>query len=401
MQKLFDAIKARWDQLWSSHRAPSDPLPASSRAAIDLHDPLGGVARDAELLLAFAAQSRRSLARDKIEALTKAVEAVAAARRDKRDVTAQQKADLWHAYDALALDMAPLSAQSIRASMQVNDKRFPGALLTPTALNAMLALAVFFVCLVLQTFWVAGKELLDKADAIEAQRIEIQQKMSRVNGALKRSEAKERGIDRQICLLKPPKYGCSSEELFGRQELVLPGPASVDGAPNAALPAHLTAQRDAVHAETVEKEIEREEIDHDLGVLNERSRPLEDLLREWHRRARSVCDRPGLSYLCPVDKPGDPSSDDTLAARIANHKGDLKLAKAESERLKVQAAAESNTDRNTTLQRLTKQREIAKLQHELARMESDRFRSIVHEVRLIVANLGSYLVPLAMGLLVP
>ena len=47
--------------------------------------------------------------------------------------------------------------------MKLNGTRFPFSLFTATAVNALLAFTVFFICIMLQGFWSAGRELLDKA----------------------------------------------------------------------------------------------------------------------------------------------------------------------------------------------------------------------------------------------
>jgi len=88
-------------------------------APIDLSDPLGGALRDTELLLAFAAQCHRKIRPEKVNALSVAVENVNAARCNGSAVSSHESVAFWVAYDELAIDMAPLSAHSIRASIQL------------------------------------------------------------------------------------------------------------------------------------------------------------------------------------------------------------------------------------------------------------------------------------------
>ena len=137
-----------WQRIWLRLLARVRRwLPDQPGGAVTLRDPIGGALRDAEILMAFAAQSRRSLKTEKTEALAKAIDKLVATGAGNTPVLALDSVAFWHAYDSLALDMAPLSAHSIRTSMHINGSRFPASLLTPIGINAFLAIGVFFICL--------------------------------------------------------------------------------------------------------------------------------------------------------------------------------------------------------------------------------------------------------------
>ena len=168
---------------------------------VQANDPIGGALDDAELLIAYSAQSRRSVKPERIVALSEAAAAVRHSRDSAATASPAQTSAFWIAYDTVAVEMAPLSAHSIRSSIRINSRRFPASLFTPTAYNAALAVLVFLICLALQGFWVAGKELLDRADQLEVQKIEVQQRTGRNAGSLRRGEAKLEGLREQLCQL--------------------------------------------------------------------------------------------------------------------------------------------------------------------------------------------------------
>lgn len=356
-------------------------------SAINMTDPIGGAIRDADLLVAFAAQGRRNIKPDKVKALISAKHEIDEARTASQRVTPAQLSSFWIAYDDFAVDMTPLSAHSIRSSMAVNQKRFPASLLTPTAYNAALAVVVFFVCLALQGFWVAGKELIDRADSLEKQKVELQKRIESNSGGLRRTENREVIAKEKLCTATQ----CDSDE---PPDTTRPTKqkSDLDGL------AVMKAELNLIRTEFAEKSLVDRELSQELTGLNDRSRPLEELLSKWHERARLVCDAWYLKFLCPVDNPKLGSGENS------DLKDRLGKARAQSEKLiadydkrrQERATLISSSER---LPILSKQSEVRRLEQEVAARDADKFRSIVVEVRIIVANIGTYLIAMVMGLL--
>ena len=95
----------------------------------------------------------------------------------------------------------------------------------------------------LQGFWVAGKELLDKADAIEAQKVELTQKINRNQSALDRLARRLYVIDRNVCMLD------------GKCDGQTTAPAADSGAAIKDLRARQQAQRTVLEDDRADKEI--------------------------------------------------------------------------------------------------------------------------------------------------
>ena len=369
------SLFSQWLKRRSGKRETSEP--------IDLSDPLNGATRDAEILIAYAAQSRRSIKPEKVSALIGAVDTIVSQQRAGKAPTSTERADFWNAYDAFAADMAPLSAVSIRSSMAANGRTFPFSLWSPTGANAGLAVAVFLLCLALQGFWVAGKELTERADALEAQRSELQQRMARNTFASRRAQGKSESFLEQIC----SQAKCDE---FTGQPVAQPY-KDVDQSRHSALRAEYAIAK----AESAEKDFLSQEMNDELLRINERSRPLEVLLRRWHERARTVCDNRYLRFLCPVDNPREGSNENSELQRKAQ------ILRSELDAIQDRMLSRSNDDRQmpSLTQRSLKQRELRKVEQDLLKAEEDRFRSIAVEVRIIVANIGTYLIAMVMGIL--
>lgn len=122
---------------------------ARGRTSIHFSDPVGAALDDAEILVAFAAQSYRKIEPLKISHLLARVDDIRSFRRSGQIVPSVMVSDFWIAYDAIAADIAPLSAHSIRSTARLDCRRFPGSLFTPTGYNVLIAFAVFIVCLML------------------------------------------------------------------------------------------------------------------------------------------------------------------------------------------------------------------------------------------------------------
>lgn len=395
---------------------------------VKLERPIEGAADDAEILLAFAAQSRRMLKRELIDGLSMAREKVNAAIVANRPITSVERAEFWFAYDELAVAMAPLSAHSIRSSIEVNAKRFPASLFTTTAILAFLAIAVFFLCIVVQSFWVAGKDLLDRADAIEALRVEVSKQASDNTVALQRAELK---VARLCKKLRGNGGYCKDEDEF--IELDKPNP------PNQVQKTEISkleAQRDLLVEDIDEKQIIGEVKSAEIEELNARGSSLQALLQQWHHRAMVVCGTDGkenrqtakasntntettpaeptnkfFRFICPVDKGDREQRLHELRTRLDEARVKLEKLSANTTSLAgasksadsndVQAIRSSDmaSDARRRFDTFRLQAAIAEARRELASEEANLQRKTAHEVRIILGNLATYIVPLIMGLL--
>jgi len=363
---------------WSRFYRRSD-----SFAAVNLEDPLGGALMDTDLLLAYAAQSSRRIKADKVRVLTFAADAVRQARaadNGNRLGYADKVAAFWIAFDDLSVDMAPLSAHSIRSSMEVNGKCFPASLHTPTAYNGALAVLVFALALALQGFWGAGKELVDSAAAYDLRKFELLTTLSSQTNAFERAS---KTLLRRACVLDNSCYKTTvSTEPVGARLL------------SAVETAALRAETNLLELEVMEKQIVLQELSAELGRLDEKGYPLESLVRRWHERARRVCDREYFEYLCPVDYP---VKNNTLQEQAQVKLNRAQIAYDVGHRQPKEATLKpmlsffsENAQRFVALQ---------KAKDELRKAEATRHRSIMVETRITVANLGTYLIPMVMGIL--
>lgn len=402
-------LKLRFDVTGDFQMNPTSEAGAESSAGmfrysavpppVRLDGPIEGALEDAEVLLAFAAQSRRGLKAELIARLSTAGDAVRTAIGAKTPITADERAKFWLAYDELAVAMTPLSAHSIRSSMTLSARRFPASLFTSTAMLSFLAVVVFLFCIAIQSFWVAGKELLDKADQIELQRTELVKQLSLGQEAKSRAEIKyqqQRAHD-----------GLDDIRLF---DLVgKPGEKTRSPAEQAEA-ARLNAQRDVLKMDVDDKVLVVQKLVSELADLNARGQPLRELLQEWYRRARGFCDlsRHATQYVCPVDE-RDGSQElksQREALKQAEDALDKSAPRSEPGELKnaAQGVASSLAARfhadfieRTRVRRL--QDAVDAKKRELASAEANLQSRTAHEVRIILGNFATYIIPLAMGLL--
>lgn len=358
-------------------------------APVNLDTPIEAAVHDAEVLLAFGAQSRRGLKKELIETLSKAREAVLLALAANKPVTAAERTAFWFAYDELAVAMAPLSAHSIRCSMRLNARRFPTSLVTPTALLAAVAVAVFVASLIIQSFWVAGKELLDKADALDTQRIELTRQVARNRAALRREEQRLERLSETMCELGGP-----CPVLFDDDENKKVPKKTVDPSKQEEL-GKLRARRDLLIEDIEEKSLALKTQSTDLDDLNVRGRPLQELLQQWHKRAVVLCSQESFfRFLCPVDAGDAESQLKALREELA----------IEEAKLRTMSSATTLSTREPwpnpkSLERRRQQSVIEGIRGGIAGHEANMQRRAAHEVRIILSNLATYVVPLVMGLL--
>lgn len=281
------------DPLYSSLKAVvrRNPLPLPVR----LERPIDGAREDAEILLAFAVQSRRNLKSDVIQNMSDAEEKLRAADKDGRLANAAERGAFWQAYDELAVAMTPLSAHSIRSSMAMNAKMFPKSIMTPSALLAAAAVTVFLFCMVMQNFWVAGKSLLDGVEAFEAQQAELIVKKTMNEWALRSTDLVSRDGSRSVL---------DSE----------------------------TSQKFAMFRLQQEK----------LEELQMGARPAKELLDRWRQRANSICEKT-IRFFCPVD---ENKGSEKLNDRNDESRSAVSPAVAVIDRSKGDSSEQGNPDRH-------------------------------------------------------
>jgi len=375
-----------------------------ARTVVDLEDRLGGALDDAEVLLAFAAQSRHAMKREGIEALNNAMAALRARRQQRQQPTADELSAFWMAYDALGTSMAPLSALSIRSSMQLNAKRFPASLFTATGINALFAFVVFFACILLQGFWGAGRELLDKAEALDAHKAELELSMQRNEGVLTRRQSQVEELNQKLC----PPFGLCPEDGYPEE----PAAPVAKNAPGAKPQlgkdeeAKLRAEKQVAQAESREKEIVLQELYSELQTLNERSHAVEGVIRSWNDQTSSWCESVMLKILCPIRQR---TVDEEKRAEERQAKSDqakrLNAARARLADLKAEQKAKPKPDAmrdsayGTRDLQLPVEYRLSSAERAVEVAEADVLRATLLNVRLTLANIANYLIPMLMGLL--
>ena len=425
---MATTLQARWAALaarlrsWLTQLHPDPP--------VDVGDPLGGALKDAELLIAFAAQSRRSVDKTKALSLAETVSRVTGLRAARTVIPAADSAAFWAAYDAFAVEMAPLSAHSIRASLRINRTRFPRSLLTPAAVNALLAVVVFYVFLSLQSFWVAGKEMVDRADELERQKAELSAKVT--HNAAERAAA-----ERQRWSRYRDRCAAAGDCAHRTDDTRRTDKLAIHAGVTATLDAELRLLDDQIS----DKLQLGAELADQRDALGFRSRPLEDLMTSWYGRARQVCsvtlglawlEAQPMAFICSVQLQrrvdGDSAAGDAHDERRqekrrrfeqmrvqADKQQDENIAALEKSTSSLRsgypaapAAGPGGVGHNTSfyarpsgpseLDRLRDAR-LQQLVQELADLDTDHFSRVTAEVRMIVSNLGTYLIALVMGLL--
>lgn len=363
---------------------------------VDLVDPMRGALRDTELLLAFAAQSYRKTKLEKVTALSVAAENVTTARAKGVMVSPQEAAAFWVAYDELAVDMAPLSAHSIRASMQVNSRRFPTALLTPTSFNASLAVLVFLFSLALQGYWVAGRNLLERAERIEQQNADLQQRYALGNNLLTLAQNRKRELEMR-CREESMCWGLEARRKDGQ---VL----TIDTLQTATLNAEMRlATSDFEQRWTASMELKGE-----IDKVIAEARPVEAMLVQWIEGTRKVCrSSQYLNFLCPVDSTVFHEDVKTKRAKLRDEIGKLGQERFQLWQ-KRRAAQESPSSVGTeSLQQISEKLEKLEIEatgtrwaeQSYGQREDYAFRAIVLEARLSIAYLGTYWIAMVMGVL--
>ncbi|MCW5643752.1 MAG: hypothetical protein KIT63_16760 [Rhodoferax sp.] len=371
---------------------------------VSLHEPLAQAIEDAAVLVAFGAQSRRGVKDTLVADLIAARAAVISTASAGRSSTPEEEAVFWTKYDELAIALAPVSAHSIRSSMRINSLRFPQSLFTPTAVLAAIAIIVFLSGIVIQSFWVAGRELLDKADAVDAQRVELLKSQAKSEATRKIANAKLVRLTDKLCDQGGPCATKSATPLpVGSQALKAPDQAELG---------RIAAQADLLKDEIDDKASIAESLTSELADLNDRGRPITDLLKKWHSRIRVICtSNLYLDFLCLSEQGEDDRALEEAQAEVRRRESDLEdwrkainateaTKKDEQKLTSLQATVNNlflNISQRAEVQK--RQKDIEEARRNAANAEALIQRKSAHEVRIILSNVATYIVPLMMGLL--
>ena len=333
--------------------------------AVDLDDPLGGALKDAMVLVAFTAQSRRNFQKDKLVKLTEATQKLLDNRAKSDGPTATELGDFWSAYDDLAAAAAPANAQSIRATIAFGEKRFPASLFSATGSNGLIALFAFFACVALQGFWSAGRDLLARVDAFDADKAVMQTRIQNNRAVNLRAEERYLQLRDRLCEQKK----CSGVSL---------APSASGGLPK--LPAtplaageesRLRAEAQLAYADYMDKRASDKELNAQRDQISVSSLEIEHSVLKWGDSAYFVCRL--LVGVCPIkpDEPKDLVEGATHTARV--HAADALVASNSPTFLPATAMA--------------------------AEASKAAFRDTLQQIRVNLRSIGDYWIPMFMGLL--
>ncbi|MEO7496964.1 MAG: hypothetical protein ABIT83_03950 [Massilia sp.] len=360
----------KWSRFW--HRK-------DAYSCVNLDDPVASALADTDLLLAFAAQSSRKIDAKKVEALIHSAEAY---RREREGVASPARAAIatafWSAFDDFAVELAPLSACSIRSSIEINARCFPKSFFTPTAGNACCAVIVFAAGLALQGFWVSGKDLVDMAISQQAKNTELNAAMAtrqaEVDSAINRFNAvrhKVGAVDNCTLEVNPAAPAAAALQhtaLKGGCDEFMPAVAALE-----------------------DKKQQFLQAEHEIRVQAERGRPLSNLVMRWYLRATTMCNLYGMSFICPVERRTDQELLDAtdrvaqLRAKLAGH--DATAAPSLASPTRGDSQTESLSDQLRTAE------------VDYAKAFDAQSASLLVQSKMIVANVGAYLIPMLMGVL--
>lgn len=383
---------------------------------VDLANPLSSAADDAEVLLAYATQSRRGLDEAMIKALTDKRAKVVDHLSGGAPLSPEDRAAFWFAYDKLAVAMAPLSAHSIRYSMHVNAQRTPRSMLSLPAALAAFSMVVFGACIALQSFWVTGSDLMDQVDKADKQRTDVNRQLLALDLAQRGTTMRSEALEVKLCKLggdckrraQPVTPPASAPTASGEAPVTAAAFASVKPtAEQVTARARLESQIEALATERDERTLKLDELLNEKERLNKLASPPTVLLRAWHRKLGKLCDWTIILRSVCISESAEIDTefaavDDTLKAaeqRLDNY----------VKQVEAPASAASGVPSIPRVfrawfgvlapeeRRLKSEVDAARRQYALS-VESLQ-RRVAYEVRINLGNLATYIIPLFMGLL--
>ena len=342
-----------WDRMSPIH---------NRTVAVDMDHPLETAIRDAELLIAFAVQSNRLIGKERIEQINQAI-------YDLRDAgtnhNAEQVSAFWVAYDSLAVMLAPQSGFSIRATLHETTKPFYQNM---TFWIALTALALFLFALVMQWNWLAGKSVVERGEQLGLQRTEL---LKKFDDSAARWESEHR---RMAALCVRVQFSLSRCAWYG-----VPGAATITEKDK--IGAESEAQMMAQEITARKTELDR--LSAESQRVFEQFNPIELMLDNWHDRIGSVCRNGWLSRVCPFDY-GKQTDEEKLVQRTI-----FAMVEQIKESEAKKAASHSYQETLT----------LEAVKRKLAWSHFDRFAKLTLETRLMLDNIGTYIIPLLMGML--
>lgn len=385
---------------------------------VDLANPLSSAASDAEVLLAYATQSRRGLDEATIKALTEQRAKVVDHLSGGAPLSPEDRAAFWFAYDKLAVAMAPLSAHSIRYSMHVNAQRMPRSMLSLPAALAAFSMVVFGACIALQSFWVTGSDLMEQVDKADKQRTDVNRQLLALDLAQRGTTMRSEALEVKLCKLggactrraQPvtPPASAPAPTASGEAPATAAALASVrPTAEQVTARARLESQIEALATERDERTLKLDELLNEKERLNKLASPPTVLLRAWHRKLGKLCDWTIILRSVCISESAEVDTefaavDDTLKA--AEQRLDSYVKQVEAP-----ASAASGVPSIPRVfrawygvlapeeRRLKSEVDSARRQYALS-VESLQ-RRVAYEVRINLGNLATYIIPLFMGLL--
>lgn len=161
-------VRHRSPQNMNTHKMPPNDPPKN----LDSYDPLAEATKDARTLLHFACSDGTDKEWNTESTLEVAIEAATTAQAGSTE-----KAKFWEEYHALGKALAPVTAQSIRATRGLQNKSWD----SPRGWLAALAAFVFLLIVVAQSVWGFGntyRQQLDKNVTAEKTAAENHAKVS-------------------------------------------------------------------------------------------------------------------------------------------------------------------------------------------------------------------------------
>lgn len=344
-------------RFWDSMSPDRNPT-----VAVDMDHPLEIAIRDAELLIAFAVQSNRLIGKERIEQINQAVYAL---RDAGSNHTPEQVTAFWVAYDALAVMLAPQSGFSIRATLHETTKPFHKNM---TFWIALTALALFLFALIMQWNWLAGKSVVERGEQLGQQRAEL---LKKFDDSAARWESEHQ---RMAALCARVQFSLLRCRWYGE-----PGTVSINEKDK--IGAESEAQ--LIAHEITARKTELDRLSAESQRIFDHSNPIEAMLDNWHDRIGAVCRNGWLARICPFDY--RKQTDEENLAKLTVSAMVKQINESEAQKAVIHSYHETLT--------------LEAIKRKLAWSHFDRFSKLTLETRLVLDNIGTYLIPLLMGML--
>jgi hypothetical protein len=331
---------------------------------------------DAQLLVAFGVRGARSLKQELVVRIENAIAPIKNARAANRAPTSAELANFWQAYDQLAVDQAPVSAHSIRSTDAVLRRPWPVQLLSSMTFFAAAVAVFFYVAVQLQSYWVAGMELLEQAAALTKQRTVLSPKLRQTQDDVARLEMQLGGM---------PAGAMRTAAASPRGAKTVP--VVDDRVPDSAYQMLMLQLKQAQRS-----------VDHQSQELDEISLALkqwDDVLMDWYRPSQYWC---GQLLIC--DK-GWVEQYKSRRMELENRLSELRQVKAATVAVQGIGSDRSSTDLRASAYWDWAQRtnDVRRIEQQIRELSDQTSKDLVHRAKMMLAAIGNYFVPMLMGLL--